>query len=212
MRFDNQKIIAVENDEKSTSIDVVASFVKNKTWQVPTLATKRPLSLVDDGTFFNDVRMTYITLTELENWKPENNFFLKYRTPEFIVMKKKLYQKELELVGAMHKAGVLLMTGTDIPGAYTYPGFSLHDELALFVQTGFMPMAALQAATINPAKFLSLEKSLGTVEKGKLADLILLDANPLEDIANTKKISAVIVNGKYLPKDLLQKCWRMSKQ
>ena len=119
--------------------------------------------------------------------------------------KKKLYQKELELVGAMHKAGVPFMTGTDVPGAYTYPGFSLHDELALFVQTGFSPLEALQAATINPAKFLGLDKSLGTIEKGKFADLVLLDANPLENIANTKKISAVIVNGRYLPKESLHK-------
>ena len=96
------------------------------------------------------------------------------------------------------------MLGTDIPG-YGFTGFTVHDELALFVQAGFTPLEALQTATLNPAKFLGLEKSLGTIEKGKFADLILLDANPLGDIANTKKISAVVVNGKYLPKDSLQK-------
>ncbi len=191
------------NEEKAKRL--FASFVKNKTWQVPTLATKRPLSLIDDGTFFNDGRMKYITPTELENWKPENNFFLKYRTPEFIAEKKKLYQKELELVSAMHKAGVPFMTGTDVPGAYTYPGFSLHDELALFVQTGFSPMAALQAATINPAKYLNLWGKLGTVEKGKIADLVLLEANPLENIGNTQRINAVIVNGEFLPRESLDK-------
>ncbi len=127
-------------------------------------------------------------------------------------MKKKLYQKELELTGAMHKAGVPFMTGTDVPGAYTYPGFSLHDELALFVQNGFTPLEALQAATINPAKFLGLEKSLGTIEKGKSADLVLLDANPLNDIANTKKISAVIVSGRYLAKEKLQEMLRSNEQ
>ncbi len=204
-RLAAQTKIELETYDAEKANRLFAAFVKNKTWQVPTLATKRPLSLVDDGTFFNDARMKYITAKELEDWKPENNFFLKYRTPEFIVQKKRLYQKELELTGAMHKAGVPFMTGTDVPGAYTYPGFSLHDELALFVQTGFTPMEALQAATINPAKFLGLEKSLGTIEKGKFADLILLDANPLEDIANTKKISAVVANGKYLPKESLQK-------
>ncbi|MDQ3062953.1 MAG: amidohydrolase family protein [Acidobacteriota bacterium] len=191
------------NEEKAKRL--FASFVKNKTWQVPTLATKRPLSLIDDGTFFNDERMKYITPTELENWKPENNFFLKYRTPEFIAEKKKLYQKELELTGAMHKAGVPFMTGTDVPGAYTYPGFSLHDELALFVQTGFSPMTALQAATVNPAKYLNLSDKLGTVEKGKIADLILLEANPLENIGNTKRINAVIANGQFLPRESLDK-------
>ncbi|MGI8409365.1 MAG: amidohydrolase family protein [Pyrinomonadaceae bacterium] len=147
-RIPERTKIELETYDERKCQSLFAKLAKNKTWQVPTLATKRPLSLVDDGTFFNDVRMKYITPTDLEDWKPENNFFLKYRTPEFIVQKKRLYQKELELVGAMHKAGVPFMTGTDIPGAYTYPGFSLHDELALFVQTGFTPMEALQAATI----------------------------------------------------------------
>ena len=200
--------IALETYDERKCQSLFAKLAKNKTWQVPTLATKRPLSLVDDGTFFNDVRMKYITPTELEDWKPENNFFLKYRTPEFIVQKKRLYQKELELTGAMHKAGVPFMTGTDIPGAYTYPGFSLHDELALLVQTGFTPLEALQTATVNPAKFLGLEKSLGTVEKGKVADLVLLDANPLDNIANTKRISGVMVGGRYLSKEKLEEMLR----
>jgi imidazolonepropionase-like amidohydrolase len=203
--------IELETYDERKCQSLFAKLAKNKTWQVPTLATKRPLSLVDDGTFFDDVRMKYITPKELEDWKPENNFFLKYRTPEFIVMKKKLYQKELELTAAMHKAGVPFMTGTDIPGAYTYPGFSLHDELALFVQNGFTPLEALQAATINPAKFLRLEKSLGTVEKGKVADLVLLDANPLDNIANTKRISGVVVSGRYLSKEKLEEMLRNSE-
>jgi imidazolonepropionase-like amidohydrolase len=174
-----------------------AAFVKNGTWQVPTLATKRPLSLLDEGGFTNDPRMKYIPPSELEDWKPENNFFLKFRTPEFIVRKKNLYRKELQLVRDMHRSGVPFMTGTDIPGAYTYPGFSLHDELELFVQNGFTPFEALKAATVNPAKFLGFDGSVGTVEKGKLANLILLDRNPLEDIRNTRSIVAVVANGRY---------------
>ncbi len=84
------------------------------------------------------------------------------------------------------------------------PGFSLHDELALLVQAGFTPMEVLQTATINPAKFLGMLDSLGTVEKGKLADLVLLEASPLEDIHNTQKINAVMVNGKFIPKSELE--------
>ncbi|HSK73754.1 MAG TPA: amidohydrolase family protein [Pyrinomonadaceae bacterium] len=201
---ESNKILLETYDERKCQT-LFAKLAKNKTWQVPTLATKRPLSLVDDGTFFNDARMKYITPKELEDWKPENNFFLKYRTPEFIVQKKRLYQKELELTGAMHKAGVPFMTGTDVPGAYTYPGFSLHDELALLVQTGFTPFEALKAATRNPAEYLNLSKELGTIEKGKLADLILLDANPLDDIGNTKRIAAVVFNGRYLSKEAREK-------
>jgi imidazolonepropionase-like amidohydrolase len=195
--------IEIETFDSSKCNSLYAAFVRHGTWQVPTLATKRPLSLVDEGGFTNDPRMKYIPAKELEDWKPENNFFLKFRTPEFIVQKKNLYRKELQLVRDMHRAGVPFMTGTDIPGAYTYPGFSLHDELELFVENGFTPFEALTAATLKPAKFLGLEKSLGTIEKGKLADLILLDGDPLDDIRNTKRIFAVVVNGVFLDRSVL---------
>jgi imidazolonepropionase-like amidohydrolase len=182
-----------------------ARFVVNETWQVPTLITKQRFALGDAGAFGNDPRMKYIPLAERETWRPENNFFLKYRTAAFIEVRKRLYRKELELVDAMHRAGVKFMAGTDIPAPYTYPGFSLHDELALLVSAGFTPFEALRAATRNPAEYLNLSDKLGTIEKGKLADLVLLEANPLDDIGNTKRITAVVVNGRYLSKEAREK-------
>src|SRR4030095_13020349 len=103
----------------------------------------------------------------------------------------------------MRRAGVEFLAGTDAPVPYGIPGFALHDELALLVQAGFTPMEALQAATFNPARFLGKEKELGTIEKGKIADLVLLDANPLQDISNTQKIDAVVVGGRLVPKSEL---------
>jgi len=91
------------------------------------------------------------------------------------------------------------------PLPYLFPGFSLHDELALYVKAGLTPLEALQTATRNPAQFLGLIDRLGTVERGKLADLVLLEANPLQDIANTKKINAVVVNGRLIDKAELQR-------
>ena len=105
----------------------------------------------------------------------------------------------------MRRAGVRILAGTDLGNPYVYPGFSLHDELALLVQAGLTPLEALQTATINPAKFFGKEKELGTIEKGKLADLVLLDANPLEDINNTRKINAVVLNGRLLDRAALDK-------
>jgi imidazolonepropionase-like amidohydrolase len=98
----------------------------------------------------------------------------------------------------MHEAGVQFMAGTDSANTFTLPGFALHEELELLVEAGFTPMEAIQAATLNPAKYLGREKELGTIESGKLADLVLLDANPLVDIRNSQKIRAVVVNGRYL--------------
>ncbi len=210
-RIAEQTKIELATYDRRKAEQLFARFVKNQTWQVPTLEIKRVLSYVDDGSFYNDPRMKYIPAAELEELKPENNFFLKYRTPEFIRVKKLLYEKEFDLVREMHRAGVGFLLGTDIPG-FGFTGFTVHDELALFVQAGFTPLEALQTATINPAKFLGLEKSLGTVEKGKVADLVLLDANPLDNIVNTKKISAVVVSGRYLSKEKLQEMLRNAEQ
>src|SRR6185369_16358977 len=91
-------------------------------------------------------------------------------------VRKKFLAKELELVGMMRATGVEFLAGTDTPaGVYIFPGFSLHEELQRFVAAGFTPLEALQTATLNPAKFLGMEDRLGSVEKGKLADLVLLD-------------------------------------
>ncbi len=100
-----------------------------------------------------------------------------------------------------------LLAGTDVSQNFPFVffGFSLHEELELLVKAELSPFETLQTATTNPARFLDKEKDLGTIEKGKLADLVLLDANPLENITNTRKIAAVIANGKYLPKSELEK-------
>jgi len=104
----------------------------------------------------------------------------------------------------MNQAGVTLMTGTDLGvQKWVSPGSSLHDELAIFVEAGLTPMLALQAATRNPARFLGV--NAGTVEPGKLANLVLLDANPLENIRNTTRIRAVILNGKYFDRAQLDR-------
>jgi len=103
----------------------------------------------------------------------------------------------------MHRAGVEFLAGTDTGNPYCFPGFGLHDELAWLVRAGFSPVQALQAATLNPARFMGREQELGTVAPGKLADLVLLDANPLADIANTRKLAGVVFAGQFYPKSSL---------
>jgi len=103
----------------------------------------------------------------------------------------KIFQKDLAVVGALHKAGIPIVAGTD----QAVPGHSLHREMELYVQAGFTPLEAIQAATTVPARVMGLDKEVGTVEKGKRGDLILLTADPLQDIHNTRTVEYVITNG-----------------
>ena len=102
-----------------------------------------------------------------------------------------------KLVGDMHRAGVGLLAGTDSsPLNPVLPGWGLHQELALLVECGLTPLEALQTATRNPALYFGTQKDMGTIEEGKFADLVLLDADPLEDIHNTQAIAAVVLKGR----------------
>ncbi|TMQ33847.1 MAG: hypothetical protein E6K70_10875 [Planctomycetota bacterium] len=105
------------------------------------------------------------------------------------------FQKYQELTGVLFRAGVPLLAGTDAPEPYCPPGFALHQELELLVEAGLTPVAALQAATINNARSLKQDKHLGSIEAGKLADLIILDADPTADIRNTRKVVHVVRGG-----------------
>jgi imidazolonepropionase-like amidohydrolase len=116
-----------------------------------------------------------------------------------------IFEQKLALVGAMHRAGVPLLAGTDLAFYADRGAASLHDELALLVRAGLTPMEALQTATRNPARVLGLERELGTVEVGKRADLVLLDADPLRDISNITRIHAVVVNGRLLDRAALDR-------
>lgn len=97
--------------------------------------------------------------------------------------------------------GVLVLAGTDVNNPFCVPGFGLQQELVNLHDAGLTNLQVLQTATINPAKFLYIEEDLGTVSVGKLADLVVLDDNPLVEISNTQKIAAVIVDGKYISKE-----------
>ena len=115
----------------------------------------------------------------------------------------RLYIRDLDLVKAMHAAHVPLLAGTDTPNPYTYPGFSLPEELELLVSAGLSPMEVIQTATLRAAEFLGVQGQFGSVERGKVANLVLLDANPLDDIRNLKRVRAVIFHGRILDKQNL---------
>lgn len=168
----------------------------NGTWQCPTLTVLRMEGDGNDPAFLNDPRLKYMPEFERAYWK---HGLAKY-PPEHFAYQKKEFQRDLEVVVAMQRSSVGILAGTDTGNPFCFPGFSLHDELGLLVQAGLSPLEALQAATLNPARFLGREKDFGTIENGKVADLVLLDANPLDDIANTRRINAVIYGGKVYPR------------
>ena len=115
--------------------------------------------------------------------------------PDADVTGLKLFDKRVAITGALHRAGVIVMTGTDAPLRNSPPGFGLHEELLLLTRAGLSPYEALRAATLEPARFLGLADSLGTIETGKIADLVLLTANPLSDIRNSSRNAYVLSNG-----------------
>ncbi|MDJ0837167.1 MAG: amidohydrolase family protein [Acidobacteriota bacterium] len=183
-------------DEKKADA-LAAKLVENGTWLCPTLVVMRNMANADDPEQQNDARMAYMPGWIRNFWNPKNDFRLKNKTEEQWAQEKKNYREIKKLVGILHRKGVRFIAGTDVLNPHCYPGFSLHDELVLMVEAGLSPMDALLAATRNAADAGGRLTEVGTLEKGKLADMVLLDADPLDDIANTKKIHAVVFGGKY---------------
>ncbi len=124
-------------------------------------------------------------------------------TPESLALRRKIFRKQQELTERLFRAGVSLLAGTDAPVAFCPPGFAIHQELALLVEAGVTPASALQMATLNNARALQQEHSLGSIEAGKLADLVILDADPVAEIRNSRKIHSIIRGGKVCDRQAL---------
>jgi imidazolonepropionase-like amidohydrolase len=165
-------------------------------WICPTLTVNRAMSYLNDSTFTKDNRIVYLPNTVIEVWNQKLNPFTKDQINTFSNSRRERYLFELNLIGKMNARGVKFLAGTDFPNPYVFPGFSLHDELSLMVKGGMPTIDALRTATINPAIFMNKKADFGSVEIGKLASLVLLNKNPLENIDNTKTIETVIVRGK----------------
>jgi hypothetical protein len=194
-----------QGEEKDFSeqkaVELFARLVKNRTFVCPTLAVWSEIAFRSKEEVANDPRLKYVQSWKVDRW---SQVAIEIEKEKRLAILKSNRQKSLDIVGAMNRAGVELLAGTDHGMPYNIVGFSLHDELALFVRAGLSPLEALRTATYNPAKFFGMLDSMGTIEQGKVADLVLLEANPLEDIRNTQKIAAVIIDGTFLKKADLQ--------
>jgi imidazolonepropionase-like amidohydrolase len=187
--------VQVQTFDPAKCRSLAERVARSSTWMVPTIVVLRSTSFLDDSTLRKDSRLEYIPGFFRNSWDPSVDFRFRTVTPTGWAMRKRVFARQLEIVRILHQAGAKFLAGTDLSNPYIYPGFSLHEELGWMVSLGFTPLEALQAATLNPARFLNATDSLGTVKAGKVADLVVLDANPLADIKNLGRIHAVVLNG-----------------
>ena len=197
------RVSAFESYTEAKAQSLFARFLKNGTWQCPTLTVIRSGSYLDDPKLLNDDRLKYVPRNRRSSWDPKNIVFFRNMRAEDRAVFRRTFSEYMKLVGPMYRAGVGILAGTDVMNPYCFPGFSLHDELALLVEAGLPPMAALQTGTSNAARFMGQLDRRGTIETGKIADLVLLDKNPLADIHNTRSIQAIVLNGKLMPRATL---------
>ena len=200
----NLKLLLTTQDQQRCDV-LTRLLARNQTWQVPTLAWQRGGTFLDQRDLKHQPLEKYVPAYWRDvTWRRFTDEMMPDLLRDPLTLREQYFASNLRMVGALHRAGVPFMAGTDsAPGVYIMPGFSLHDELANFVEAGFTPMESLQTATSNPAKFLGRESSDGSVERGKVADLVLLSANPLDDIRNTQKITAVIASGQLFDRAAL---------
>ncbi len=176
------------------------AMVRNKTWLVPTLVAIRAIAQQREAARSNPPELAYLPSALRTTWSP--NEIEKEVSPGVAQWYFAQFQNDLKIARALHAAGVKMLAGSDSLDPLNFPGPSLHEELNLLVEAGFTPKQALQAATVNPAEFMGT-KDWGTIAPGRIADLVLLEANPLEDIRNSRKISAVILGGRFLDRAAL---------
>ncbi|HXE91878.1 MAG TPA: amidohydrolase family protein [Terriglobales bacterium] len=184
---------------------VVARLARNRTVVVPTLiwsVSIRPAAREDP---IGQLPMQYVPAKLRERWTTARRSFLESAPEETLALNRQMAEMAQRLTGKLHRGGVTLLAGTDNFDAFVIPGFSLHQELELLVRSGLTPAEALRAATVSAARFLGRHNDTGTVAAGKRADLVLLDANPLEDIRQTRRIAGVVFAGKYLSRSELDK-------
>ena len=189
--------------DRAKATSLFQAFTRNQTWQVPTLTVLRWLCYQTGSEFSNDPRLQYIPAEVRNSWNPTGDFRVKGRSPEERKVAEEIYAKYFDVVREMRTYGVQFLAGTDVGNNYIFPGSSLHDELSLLVKAGLSPLQALQSATSNPAQFMGREADFGSIEPGKMADLVVLDANPVEDIQNVRRVRSVVLSGKYFDRDKL---------
>jgi imidazolonepropionase-like amidohydrolase len=185
----------LESFDQSTCDRSAAALAKTGQVQVPTLVLPHFEARGSPKNFREDPRSRVLRTDEQARWE---RIFKEGYPAAGDKLAARRWEVSRQIVKTLHAAGVRILAGTDAPMPQVYPGFALHKELELLVESGLSPADALRAATIWPAEFLGLSESAGSVALGKRADLLLLDENPLTDIRHTQRIRAVVLDGRLL--------------
>ncbi|MEZ5892525.1 MAG: amidohydrolase family protein [Parvularculaceae bacterium] len=176
------------------------AFAGYGVWQVPTLVEMRGYFYADDPAVTNDPRISMIAPSVLAEWREWGET----SDPRELANGKKMFAAQKAAMRAMQDAGVGILTGTDASNEpWVFAGGAVHDEMQIMVEAGLTPLEALQAATINPLRYLGRKRDAPVISKGEPADLVLLDADPLADISNTLRIRGVFTRGDYYGRDAL---------
>jgi imidazolonepropionase-like amidohydrolase len=193
-RMEPYEYAAARTYDRRKAERVFGRVARNGTFVTPTLVLHETNDM-PERIDRHDPRYRYFSADMIGYWDwALDDLYLPGRTPAQIAQTREIFQRRLGLTADLAAAGVRLMTGTDLGTTYLMPGFSLHDELALFVRAGLKPIEALAASTLHPARYLGRHDQ-GVVARGAVADLVLLDADPLHDIRNTTRINSVFVRG-----------------
>jgi hypothetical protein len=190
--------IAAHTYSEARAADVFGTLRRNRTRVTPTLTMHNVLDQPDYARL-DPALAKYMGADELAVYDYAiENLYKPNRTAEEISHQREMWAWRKQFVGELFAHNVPILAGTDTGTPYSVPGFALHDELEHLVAAGASPRQALYAATAEPARFLGLSRDLGTVEAGKIADLVVLDADPLTDIRNTRKIHSVVTRGRVI--------------
>ncbi|MBU1815649.1 MAG: amidohydrolase family protein [Gammaproteobacteria bacterium] len=196
---------SLDTYNSATCNTVMKTVVQKGTWQVPTMIRLRTMTNSDSTEFRNDPNLKYVDPTMRALWNKLSKDFENLQPASAAATFRSSYASfERTLVQLRQNGGAkTMLIGSDVGGIWVIPGFSLHQEFREFAKAGFTPLEILQATTLNGARFLGRENTMGTVEAHKNADLVLLDANPLADVGNLSKIAGVVNAGKYFSKSTL---------
>lgn len=192
----------LQNFDYTKFYELVDVMIKNETYFCPTHITRKYEALTNNEDFLNDENLKYIPYLVKLIWKDDVSGMKEYAKKEgHQEYLNNFYKKGLELTGLAHKKGLKILAGTDSYDPYSFPGISLHSELEELVKAGLSPAEALACATINPSEYFQVSKDYGTIEKGKVADILILNKNPLFNIKNTTSIESLFFNGNIYTKN-----------